>query len=50
MGHPGLGVREEGGTVMKRQLLAPIGGTGSLTGFTVIVMALAVCGLVGLVP
>jgi hypothetical protein len=35
---------------MKRRALAPIGGTVSLAGFTLVVTALAVCGLVGLVP
>ena len=35
---------------MKRRLLAPIGGTGSLVAFTVLVTALAACGLTGLVP
>ena len=35
---------------MSRRFLAPIGGTGSLVGFTVLVTALAVCRLTGLVP
>jgi hypothetical protein len=32
------------------RLLAPIGSTGSLLGFTVLVTILAACGLSGLVP
>ncbi len=35
---------------MKRRLLAPIGGTGSLVGFTVLVTSLAACGFTGVVP
>jgi hypothetical protein len=31
-------------------LRARIGGTGSLLGFTVLVTAMAVCGLTGLLP
>lgn len=35
---------------MRRRVQARIGSTGSLVGFTVLVTALAACGLTGLVP
>ena len=50
LGNSGLGIRSEGCSPVSRRFLAPIGGTGSLVGFTVLVTALAACGLTGLVP
>lgn len=50
MGHPDLGVRQEGSGPVSYRLVSRMGSTASLLGFTVLVTVLAACGLTRLVP
>ncbi len=50
MGHPDLGVRQEGSRPLRRRLWMRIESLEALIGLAVVVTGLAACGLAGVIP